>query len=334
MLRLPIIIVHRVVAIQINVQLQYWVVRRGAEVPGVVRAAGIVHVQVPVGVDVRVGIRWAVGDRSSLGGLAGGAGRLRFSAVNLSVTVLVIATDAHFHAGGSGIPIAVADGATIVLPDQPTDVRLARDPTDGIAGSDRAAVLPHQPADIGPAFHSAGGIDGRDRGATAVRPDQPADSATAGRRDSARGIAGSNGATVVLPCQPAGIILAFHSASGIAVNDGAAVQPHQPADLLVAGDLPAGGRVAVGDCAAGGVQPDQPTDFRMSFDSAGGVAVADRAAVVPAHQSADFRMSFDSAGGVAVTDGAALPPVFNPTRPPIRSLVLAFASLPVTSPSA
>ena len=261
-------------------RLKHRVLRRGAEFPRVVAPGGriagvqvVVHVHVPLGVYVlcvRVRVRVVGGRLQLLSGLAGTAGAGR-------------------HPRGIGIPIAVFDGASVVLPHQavlphqPADICRACDGTSGVAGADRArgvvggvyvtVVDPHQPTGRTIRGHDRGrGIARADCGV--IQPHQTADYSRA--RHWTRGEAGADGAdgvgvgaVSVRPHQTADIVRTYDGAGGVGVADCATlVRSHQPAGVfpgIFPGKLRAGDRAggkAGEDGALTVVQPDQPADLR------------------------------------------------------------------------
>ena len=106
-------------AIQVEVHLQPRVLRRRAEVPGVVVAARAVHAHVPGGVDAGV-----AGGRLQLGGGVAGPG-VGLAAVNHVVVVGVVAADAE-EALRTPLEVAVGDRAVLVQSHQPARYRSCR----------------------------------------------------------------------------------------------------------------------------------------------------------------------------------------------------------------
>ena len=179
--------------------------------PGVVRRAVAVAVDVPVRVDAAVAGGCLQSPRTLAGAsIAGGLARRR------------------------RVPVAGRDRAGAGVPaHQSADFAVARHPARRVAGGDRAVeVLPDQSADLAAARHPAGRVAGGDR-AVEVLPDQSADIAAA--RHPAGRVAGRDRAVVgVLPDQSADIVVARHRAGAVAGRDDAAVPPDQPADEVVA----------------------------------------------------------------------------------------------------
>ena len=117
------------------------------------------------------------------------------------------------------------------------------------------------------------------------------------------GVGVFNAAVKVLTHQPTDIVCgACNRASGMRMCDEFLVISHQPADILVTGDLAGGVDVADASLAP----PRQPSGTFVTRDPASGVGVFNSAAIVLAHQSAGiFGCACHRAGGVGIFDAAA-----------------------------